>query len=158
MRQEVKMGWLGPRALYLALAMCLAAATGCTPIYRNHGYVPSERELEDVVVGESTREDVADFVGRPAASGIMAGSGWYYVGSRFRHYGARAPQEVDRQVVAISFTEEGVVENVERFGLEDGRVIAISRRVTDSNVKGIGFLRQLLGNIGRVNAGDLLAD
>ena len=48
--------------------------------------------------------------------------------------------------------EEGKVENVERFGLENGQVVAISRRVTDSNIKGVGFLRQLLGNIGRLRA------
>ncbi|KPQ14077.1 MAG: hypothetical protein HLUCCO18_16175, partial [Rhodobacteraceae bacterium HLUCCO18] len=45
--------------------------------------------------------------------------------------------------------------NVERFGLEDGNVVALSRRVTDSNVQGIGFLRQLLGNLGRINLDDL---
>jgi hypothetical protein len=32
----------------------------------------------------------------------------------------------------------------------------ISRRVTDSNIKGVGFLRQLLGNIGNFNAGQFL--
>jgi hypothetical protein len=63
-----------------------------------------------------------------------------------------APKEIDRQVVSITFTEEGKVENVERFGLENGQVVAISRRVTDSNIKGVGFLRQLLGNIGRLRA------
>jgi hypothetical protein len=30
--------------------------------------------------------------------------------------------------------------------------VAISRRVTDSNIKGVGFLRQLFGNIGRLRA------
>jgi len=58
--------------------------------------------------------------------------------------------------VAVTFTDAGIVENVERFGLEDGRVIALSRRVTDSNIKGVGFLRQLLGNFGRVRAGDII--
>jgi hypothetical protein len=30
--------------------------------------------------------------------------------------------------------------------------VAISRRVTDRNIKGMGFLKQLLGNIGRLRA------
>lgn len=140
----------------LALLTGLFAATACTPVYRDHGYVPSDSDLESVVVGESTREDVALDVGRPASSGVLAGGAWYYVGSRFKHVGARAPQEIDRQVVAISFAEDGTVENVERFGLEDGRVVALSRRVTDSNIKGLGFVRQLLGSLGKLNAGSLL--
>jgi outer membrane protein assembly factor BamE (lipoprotein component of BamABCDE complex) len=140
-----------------ALGLLFVSLAACTPIYRNHGYAPPDADLQSVVVGKSTRDDVELSVGRPSASGVLTGSAWYYVGSRFRHYGARAPQEVDRQVVAISFDDKGVVENVERFGLEKGRVIVLSRRVTDSNIKGVSFLRQLMGNIGNFNAGQLLA-
>ena len=140
-----------------ALALCAAlAASGCTAIYRNHGYVPTEDDLALVEVGTSTRQDVATAVGRPSSSGLLEGSCWYYVGSRWKHYGARAPEEIDRQVVAISFDEGGTVSNVERFGLADGEVVALSRRVTESNVKGIGLIRQLLGNFGRVNASQIL--
>jgi hypothetical protein len=32
----------------------------------------------------------------------------------------------------------------------------LSRRVTDSNIKGVGLIRQLLGNLGRVNPGQFL--
>ena len=42
------------------------------------------------------------------------------------------------------------------FTLEDGRVIALSRRVTNSNVKGISLIRQLLGNFGNFTAGQFL--
>jgi outer membrane protein assembly factor BamE (lipoprotein component of BamABCDE complex) len=75
-----------------------------------------------------------------------------------KHVGPREPKEVDRQVLAITFTEAGVVDNVGRYGLEDGRVIDISRRVTETNVKGIGFIRQLLANFGRIQTTDLFSD
>ena len=58
----------------------------------------------------------------------------------------------------MSFNDNGVVSNVERFGLEKGQVVTLSRRVTESKVKGIGFLRQLMGSIGRVNAGQVLGN
>ena len=48
------------------------------------------------------------------------------------------------------------MKNVEKFGLQDGRVIVLSRRVTESNVKGLGFLRQLLGNLGNPSAAQFL--
>jgi len=140
------------------VGLVLLALTACTAIYRNHGYVPSDKDLAKIVVGESTQEDVAFEVGRPSSIGVLTGSGWFYVGSRFKHQGLRAPKEIDRQVVAITFDEAGVVENVERFGMEKGRFVAISRRVTDSNVKGVSFLRQLLGNIGNLSAADFLTD
>ncbi len=138
------------------IGLAVAALAACTPIYRNHGYVPRDEDLAEITVGESTSEDVALAVGRPSAIGVLTGSGWFYVGSRFKQIGLRAPTEIDRQVVAITFDEAGIVENVERFGLEGGQVVAISRRVTDSNIKGVSFLRQLLGNIGNLSAGDFL--
>ncbi len=143
-------------AAVLLAALLSVALAGCAAVYRDHGYAPSDRDLEKVVVGESTRETVEKDVGRPSSSGILAGSGWYYVASRFREYGARAPKEVDRQVVAISFNEQGVVENVERFGLDKGKAIVLSRRVTGSGIKGQGFLRQLLGNLGTLSPGQFL--
>lgn len=141
------------RASILAILLALAA---CTAIYQNHGYIPRDEDLAKVVVGEATRETVERDVGRPSSTGLLTGGAWYYVGSRFRLYGGRTPKEIDRQVVAISFDDKGVVENVERFGLEKGEVVALSRRVTESNVKRPGFLRQLLGNIGNFNAGQFL--
>ncbi|MEM9524238.1 MAG: outer membrane protein assembly factor BamE [Pseudomonadota bacterium] len=135
-------------------AICLTLAS-CSSIYRNHGYVPAEDQLENIVVGVDTQASVEEIVGRPSSSGVLRDQTWYYVGSRWEHYAYRAPKEVDRQIVAISFDQAGTVSNIERFTLEDGRVIALSRRVTDSNVKGVPFLRQLLGSIGRFNPADL---
>lgn len=141
----------------LALGLTLAAAlSACTAIYRNHGYVPPEQDLAQITVGTSTRDDVAALVGTPSAAGLLEGSGWYYVGSRWRHFGPRAPQEVSREVVAIRFTPEGVVSNVERFGLERGQVVTLSQRVTTPNVQGLTIIKQLMGSLGRLNPGQML--
>ena len=144
------------RAIALALAVPIVAAAGCTRMYRNHGHVPTDDELAAVIVGQTRRDDLEALVGRPGSQGVLTGSSWYYVGSRWEHYAMNAPREIDRQVVAISFDEAGVVTNVERFGLERGRIVVLSRRVTDNGVQSSGLLRQLLGNVGRFNAGDVL--
>ncbi len=149
----------GARPLRLALAgLCCLVLAACATVVRNHGYVPDETELAQVVVGKDTRETVAEKIGRPSAQGLLNDVGWFYVQSRFEHVGPREPKEVERQVVAVTFNANGVVDNVGRYGLEDGRVVTISRRVTESNVKGIGFIRQLLANFGRIQASDLFKD
>lgn len=141
------------RAARLAVgAMLVAAIAACSPVYRNHGYVPSDEELALIEVGVDSRETVAATLGRPSGEGLLNDVGWFYVQSRWKQAGALAPKEIDRQVVSITFSEAGKVENVERFGLENGRVVAISRRVTTSTIRGTGFLKQLLGNIGRLRA------
>ncbi len=136
------------------VALALVALGACSPTFRNHGYVPTDRDLQDIVVGVDTRGSVETLVGQPTTSGILDDSGWYYVRSRFKTVAYFEPEEIDRQVVAITFDDQGVVRNIERYGIEDGRVVRLSRRVTDSNTQGVGFLRQALGNLGRFRAED----
>lgn len=143
-------------AKLLLSGVILSIAAACAPVYNNHGYIPSEQELALLEVGVDTRETVAATVGRPSVAGLLNDVGWYYVQSRWKVSGPRQPKEEDRQVVAITFTEDGVVENIERFGLEKGKIVPISRRVTETSIKGMGILRQLFGNIGRVSADQII--
>lgn len=140
------------------VGVLLVVLTACSTIYRNHGYVPTDDELATVEVGVDTRETVTEKIGRPTASGLLNDVGWFYVQSRWAYRGAFEPREIDRQVVAITFAEGGTVENIERFGLERGKVVPLSRRVTESSVKGLSVIQQLLGSIGRVGPGALAAD
>ncbi|MEO1106448.1 MAG: outer membrane protein assembly factor BamE [Pseudomonadota bacterium] len=139
----------------VAFLACLTAITACTPIFRNHGYVPPADELAEIKVGTDTRDSVTEAIGAPGISGVVNDSGFYYVRSRVRHYGPKRPEVVSRELVAISFDQRGVVRNIERFGLEDGLVIPLERRVTESSVSDTGFLRQLLGNIGNFNPANI---
>lgn len=153
--RSIKLNFAGSLRL-LAVAMVVAAVAACSPMYRNHGYVPSDQELELLTVGKDTRESVAKSVGRPSASGLLNDEGWYFVQSKWKSVGMFSPKEEVRQVVAISFDKNGIVSNIERFGLEKGRVVPISRRVTSDNIKGKGFIAQMFGNIGGIGAGKLL--
>ncbi|MGR3540979.1 MAG: outer membrane protein assembly factor BamE [Hasllibacter sp.] len=138
----------------------LAAGTiaACAPIVTRHGYVPPERDLAALRIGVDTREDVAEAVGRPTTSGVLEGGDWYYVASTRRTVGPFAPRETQREVLAITYDAGGRLANVERFGLADGRVVALSRRVTETSVRRPGFLRQLLTSVGRLRATDLVGE
>lgn len=138
--------------------LLLMALTACATVYRNHGYVPTDDELAALEVGVDTRETVTEKVGRPNASGLLNDVGWFYVQSRWAHRGAFEPREIEREVVAITFSDAGTIANIERFGLEKGQVVPLSRRVTESNVKGISFVRQLLSSFGRLSPGALTGD
>ncbi|MBD3678134.1 MAG: outer membrane protein assembly factor BamE [Rhodobacteraceae bacterium] len=142
------------KAIWAVALLTLLA--GCVAQFRNHGYVPPDDVLAQVAVGRDTRATVAEKIGAPGSSGVLDEGGYYYVKSRFRHYAWQAPEEISREVVAITFSRGGVVTNITRYGLEDGRVVALSRRVTDSNTDDISLLRQIFGNFGRLDAGQFL--
>lgn len=143
-------GWL--RAGLAVLALALVAA--CAPQMRYHGYAPSDSDLAQVQVGRDTRETVAERLGRPSMGGVLENSDWFWVQSDWRHEHWRAPVETDRQVVAISFDRGGRVANVERFGLRDGQVVPLSRRVTDMGTRPSVFA-QVFRVLGQFSAADL---
>lgn len=147
------------RVLKFGIALAgLAVLASCTRLEDSHGYIPDQALLDQVQLGVDTKQTTARLLGRPGTAGIVDDQGWYYVKSDYERFLWRAPKEVDRQVLAVSFSEGGTVENIERFGLEDGQVVALSRRVTTSNTQGIGFLRQLFSNLGNIDLGQILAD
>lgn len=144
------------RAIRAALLAAALAAAACSPIFRNHGYTPSDAQLAEIVVGIDTRDTIEEVVGRPSTVGVIEDRAWYYVSGRQRVSGIREPEFVERQLVAITFDARGVVTGIERFGLEQGRVVPLSRRTTESTVGDTTFIRQLLGNFGRLQASDFL--
>lgn len=140
-----------PRLVRSMALVGLLTATACSATYSNHGYVPPEQDLQALVIGVDTRATVDDVVGPPSVAGMSQDGDYYYVRSRKRTFGMFRPQDVERQVLAISFNDDDTIANIERFGLEDGNVVPLERRVTDNSVVSDGFLRQLLGNLGNIN-------
>ncbi|MDX5384669.1 MAG: outer membrane protein assembly factor BamE [Rhodobacterales bacterium] len=136
--------------------LCILALSACAPQFRNHGYVPTESDLAQVTVGVDTRASVEELIGAPATSGLMTETAAYYVQSRVRTFAWRAPEVIERQVLAISYDSAGVVTNIERFGLEDGQVVPISRRITGTSGTNESIIRRLIGSIGGFRASDFL--
>ncbi|MEM8823470.1 MAG: outer membrane protein assembly factor BamE [Pseudomonadota bacterium] len=141
--------------LVLVLTFGLA---GCSATFRNYGYVPPTEDLEAIIVGVDTQSSVEASVGRPSTGGLVQDDTWYYVQSQTRRFGPGPERTIDRRLVAISFIgEERTVANIEQFGLERGRVVSLSRRVTDTSIQNFGLIQQILRNFGRLDVGNILA-
>lgn len=147
------------RIANLAMAGALLVALGaCTAQYRSHGYIPPEEDLQQIVPGVDTRASVEDVIGVPSSAGVLRESGYYYVESEVRHFAWKRPEVVGREVLAITFDEAGVVNNLVTYGLEDGKVVPLTRRVTQTGDGDIGFIRKLFGNLGGLSADQLFGN
>lgn len=134
----------------------VVAITGCTTQYKQHGYVPEEEDLQQIVPGVDTRASVEELIGVPSTSGVRRSGGYYYVQSQVKHYAWTRPKVVDREVLAITFSNDDVVENIVMYGLEDGHVVSLQRNVTKTGDGDQNFIRQLFGNIGGLDASGLV--
>jgi outer membrane protein assembly factor BamE (lipoprotein component of BamABCDE complex) len=138
------------------LALALAA---CAPQVRVHGYVPSDADISRITPGVDDRFAVEEALGRPSSSGLLQDSTWYYVQSVTEQRTYNAPQVVDRTVLVVDFDpNSGIVRSIDRFGIEEGRIINLTTRTTDTGGRQLGVLEQLFGNILNLEAEQLVGD
>lgn len=150
------MGFQSGTMRALVLIAGLTATVGCTQMDRFHGFIPPEDELATLQVGTTTKDDVITLLGRPMADRGLKNNTIYYASSQFRRFGPLAPQEVAREVLAIDFDASDRLRNISRYTLEDGRVVVLDRRVTEDGIVDVTFLGQILGSLGRFDAGTFL--
>lgn len=143
------------RSLRLAgifLAIGTGIVAGCAPTVQVHGYVPPPTDIAQVQPGADTMESVAEKLGRPSSAGLLRDSAWYYVQTTIENFTYNPPRVVDRTILAVEFGNNGVVREITRYGLEDGRIVALTPRTTDTGGRTMGVLEQLFGNIMNLDA------
>ena len=64
--------------------------------------------------------------------------------------------DLDRRIVAVRFDANDVVEDVDTYGVEDGRVIDLATQTTPTQGRQLTVLQQVLGNIGRITGEDIV--
>ena len=144
-----------PKSLHrpgLAAILCGFLAAACAPTVQVHGYVPPQADIARIRPGVDNTAAVQQILGLPSSSGVLRDSAWYYVQSTVENYTYHAPKVVDRTVVAVNFDNRGVVRDVKRYGLADGRVINLETRTTETGGRELGMLEQLFGNILNLDA------
>jgi outer membrane protein assembly factor BamE (lipoprotein component of BamABCDE complex) len=143
-----------PKSLHragVALLLSSALVAACAPTVQVHGYVPPPAEVARIKPGD-TAATVEEALGRPSSNGVIRESAWYYVQSTIENYTYNPPRVIDRTVLAVSFTPNGVVRDIRRYGLEDGRIIDLETRVTATGGREMGVLEQLFGNLLNLDA------
>lgn len=142
----------------IGLVSVLAVAAGCTQMDRFHGFIPPAEEIAAVDLGSTTKTEIISRFGPPISERALENNTIYYSSSQFRYFGPFAPEEIDRQILAIDFDSNDRARNISRYTLEDAQVVVLDRRVTEDGINDVTFLGQLFGSFGRLDAGQLLGE
>jgi outer membrane protein assembly factor BamE (lipoprotein component of BamABCDE complex) len=122
------------------------ALAGCTTSeVLNQGYVVDQTALDLTPVG-SSREQVLLSLGTPSTTATFDNEVFYYVSQKRRVRGAMfmKPKLVDQSVLAVYFDEEGTVERISNYTLQDGKVFDMITRTTPTGGLDRSFLAQIL--------------
>ena len=129
---------------------------GCSEQYRKHGYIPSEEELSSVSVSQDDKNTVIKKLGTPSIGGILSDGNIYFVQSKVLKNSIRASKPVDRQVLVLSFDYKGKLDNIQKFGIDKGKIVILDYHTTSSGLKNMSFLFRLFQNVGGPSAESLL--
>lgn len=134
-----------------ALALCLLAAAGCIRQERISGNIFKESTVEQIAVGETTRDGVERLLGSPSSKSDFGAETWLYINATLQNHAFLEPKTENRTVVAVLFDDAGTVSEVKRYTEKDGRVVEIAREKTPTEGRSMNAIQQLLGNVGKFN-------
>ena len=138
-----------------SLALALSVLAACSPRIDQRGNRPDEDQVVLINPGVDDKNRVAELIGTPSSISTFDDRTWYYISRRTETTAFFDPEVMDQQILAISFDDQGVVDNMRIYGQEDGQTIAYVDRVTPTEGNEMTILQQLLGNLGKFNpAGD----
>jgi outer membrane protein assembly factor BamE (lipoprotein component of BamABCDE complex) len=155
-RSTGRASWHGERA---AAASCLGAAAlalglmtaGCTPTIDSRGHVPDSQALEQIRPGTSSRADVAALLGSPSSVATFDDRTWYYITQKTESVAFYNTELLDQRVIAVTFDDADVVEEVRVYDEEDAKEVDLVDRETATAGHSLGFFEQIFGNLGRFN-------
>ena len=143
------------RKSLFSLLLCAALVSACIPPrIDNRGHVDAFDHKADIKVGQTTREDVFEMLGSPSVTNNFGDEIWYYIAKRKEAVAFLKPEIKDQQVTRVAFDNAGVVSSVNDFGMEDKQEIVAAKDITPTEGHELGFMEQILGNVGRFSGGN----
>jgi outer membrane protein assembly factor BamE (lipoprotein component of BamABCDE complex) len=140
--------------LAAALGLGFAVLGACSPIIQQEGNVPDPDQVVQINPGVDDKNRVTQLLGSPSTISAFQDRTWYYISRRTEQTAFLDPKVVEQEVLAISFNDSNIVDDMKVYGLENGRMIDMNQKVTPTYGNDLTLMQQLLGNLGRFNNPD----
>ncbi|HXV74204.1 MAG TPA: outer membrane protein assembly factor BamE [Sphingomonadales bacterium] len=124
-------------------------ASACTIEKQPRGFYLDEKKVEAITPGFDSQGSVQVMMGNPSITSTFDKTTWYYISEMARRKSLSKPKAISRNIVAVHFAADGVVESVDRYTLADGRKIKPRKDTTPTRGKKLGVFEQIFSNIGR---------
>lgn len=125
------------------------AISGCTVDRQVRGYIMDKNETVAVTPGFDNMSSVVNLLGNPSMRGTFSNDVWYYINEQARRRSFFKATATERNIMAIHFDENGLVEEVKTLTLADARKIKPVGDKTPTRGRKLGFFEQIFGNVGR---------
>lgn len=133
-----------------SLGILMLGLSACNPTLRNHGYIPTQDKPQAVSKDSDTKASVLARLGNPSIKSTFDENTWYYLTSVRERLAYLRPITSERTITAITFNDDGAVQKVAEYGIENGQYVNYSDRETPTRGRELSVLEQIFGTIGRI--------
>lgn len=130
----------------------LLLTTGCITKTNTGGYVNDIDFKEEVAIGMTTRDQVAERLGSPSAQSTFGPETWYYISNKQETVAFFESEITDQRITSVEFDQNGVVSGIKKLSRKDALEFDSVSRVTPTEGRSMTIVEQLLGNVGRFNS------
>jgi outer membrane protein assembly factor BamE (lipoprotein component of BamABCDE complex) len=145
----------GPLVALTVLSGCTGVGDTLKPRQNfTNGYVMDQQALDQVPVG-SSREQAILSLGSPSTTNTIDGKeALYYISQQRTRAAAFAKASVvSQRVLAVYFGEDGRVERIADYGLQDGKVFDFITRTTPTGGADQGFIISVIKGLAGSTSG-----
>ncbi len=135
------------KMVLLSAGIFLAACS--SDIFVSHtGNMPSDDKVAMVFKGQS-KKDVLEVLGSPSNVVSLDKDTWIYMSSAIKQVAFMAPEEIDRDVLVVKFSEDGHVLSVNKMDKQSGEQLEVADDQTPNQEQEQGFFRKYFGGVGQ---------
>ena len=128
------------------LALSLVACSSDLFLVHN-GNMPSPDKVSQLRKGQS-QDEVRALLGSPSSVNPLDENTWIYMSATLKKVAFFKPEEIDREVLSVSFDTDGHVSNISRYNKESGEIIDIEEAETPTMDDKTGFFEKYFGGVG----------
>ncbi|MBP5352484.1 MAG: outer membrane protein assembly factor BamE [Alphaproteobacteria bacterium] len=134
------------RKMFFLSAALLCTACSSDLFLEHNGNMPTKEKIAQIHNGQ-TKEEVMEILGGPSITTGLSDDHWIYMSSTIKRVAFLNPEELDRQILAITF-DDNQVSKIEKRTLADGNDLSIDKDVTQATERQQGFFRKYFGGVG----------
>ncbi len=136
----------------IAILLSILFVTSCSQIEKR-GYSFELSDYKLLKEGINNKNHTLDAMGYPS---LISDSGngelWIYYSEDVEKFLFFKPKTLDRQIIAISFNNQEIINKISNYDLKDQNPIKINPNYTEVESSKLPWWKQIFGNIGQVRA------
>lgn len=135
----------------ISALFALLSLSACGERVSSHGHLIDAYDLEQIVIGETTKQDILFTLGKPSFEGAFGSGKIYYVSQNMVQPAGGRKQTTSRELFTFIFDETELLDDIIVTDETTGLEIATLKAKTPTPGAELSVINQIFANIRRRN-------